>query len=77
MGVAPEVDIGAICFSLGPATSRDEIDYVAACLADVLAWPDWTRRIGRRGDDDRRGGRTSPREHRADLGRRPVRFECG
>jgi cysteine sulfinate desulfinase/cysteine desulfurase-like protein len=40
MGVAPEVDIGAICFSLGRATSRDEIDYVAACLAGVLAWPD-------------------------------------
>ena len=40
MGVAPEVGVGAIRFSLGRATSRDEIDYVAACLAGVLAWPD-------------------------------------
>jgi cysteine desulfurase len=37
MGVAPEVGAGAIRFSLGRATSRDEIDYVVACLSDVLA----------------------------------------
>jgi cysteine desulfurase len=37
MGVAPEVGAGAIRFSLGRATSRDEIDYVMACLGDVLA----------------------------------------
>jgi cysteine desulfurase len=37
MGVAPEVGAGAIRFSLGRATGRDEIDYVVACLSDVLA----------------------------------------
>jgi cysteine desulfurase len=39
MGVAPEVGAGAIRFSLGRATSRDEIDYVVACLSAVLASP--------------------------------------
>jgi cysteine desulfurase len=39
MGVAPEVGAGAIRFSLGRTTSRDEIDYVVACLSSVLARP--------------------------------------
>jgi cysteine desulfurase len=37
MGVARGVGAGAIRFSLGRATNRDEIDYVVACLGDVLA----------------------------------------
>jgi cysteine desulfurase len=39
MGVAPEVGAGAIRFSLGRATSRDEIDYVVTRLRSVLARP--------------------------------------
>jgi cysteine desulfurase len=37
MGVAPEVGAGAIRFSLGRATCRDEIDYVVTRLRSVLA----------------------------------------
>jgi cysteine desulfurase len=36
MGVAPEVGVGALRFSLGRATTRDEIDYAVACLSSVL-----------------------------------------
>jgi cysteine desulfurase len=37
MGVAPQVGMGAIRFSLGRATTREEIDAVAGRLADMLA----------------------------------------
>jgi cysteine desulfurase len=37
MGVAPEIGMGAVRFSLGRTTSRDEIDTVVAQLADILA----------------------------------------
>jgi cysteine desulfurase len=37
MGVAPEFGAGAIRFSLGRATSRDEIDYVVTRLRSVFA----------------------------------------
>jgi cysteine desulfurase len=37
MGVTPEVGAGAIRFSLGRATTRDEIDYVVTRLRSVLA----------------------------------------
>jgi cysteine desulfurase len=37
MGVAPEVGMGAIRFSLGRGTTQDEIDAVADRLASVLA----------------------------------------
>jgi cysteine desulfurase len=37
MGIAPEVGMGALRFSLGRATVRDEIDAVVAQLADILA----------------------------------------
>jgi cysteine desulfurase len=37
MGVAPEVGMGAIRFSLGRATTRDEIDAVVERLANILA----------------------------------------
>jgi cysteine desulfurase len=37
MGIAPEVGMGAIRFSLGRATTRDEIDAVVERLAAVLA----------------------------------------
>jgi cysteine desulfurase len=37
MGVAPEVGAGAIRFSLGRGTGRDEIDYVVTRLRSVLA----------------------------------------
>ncbi len=37
MGAAPEVGMGAVRFSLGRATTRDEIDTVLAQLADMLA----------------------------------------
>jgi cysteine desulfurase len=37
MGVAPEVGAGAIRFSLGRGTRRDEIDYVVTRLRSVLA----------------------------------------
>jgi hypothetical protein len=39
MEVAPEVGAGAGRFSLGRAMSRDEIDYVVACLSAVLVPP--------------------------------------
>ena len=37
MGVAPEVGMGAVRFSLGRATTRDEIDTVVERLTDILA----------------------------------------
>ena len=37
MGVVPEVGIGAVRFSLGRATTRDEIDVVIERLTNVLA----------------------------------------
>ena len=37
MGVAPEVGMGAIRFSLGRGTTQDEIDAVADRLAQILA----------------------------------------
>ena len=37
MGVAPEVGMGAIRFSLGRGTTREEIDMVTAQLTDILA----------------------------------------
>ena len=37
MGVAPEVGMGAIRFSLGRATTRDEIDAVVERLTNILA----------------------------------------
>jgi cysteine desulfurase len=37
MGVAPEVGMGAVRFSLGRATTRDEIDEVVQNLTDLLA----------------------------------------
>ena len=37
MGVAPEVGMGAVRFSLGRATTRDEIDVVVERLTDILA----------------------------------------
>ncbi len=37
MGVETEVGMGAVRFSLGRATTRDEIDTVIAQLADILA----------------------------------------
>jgi len=37
MGIEPGVGMGAVRFSLGRATTRDEIDTVIAQLADVLA----------------------------------------
>jgi len=37
MGVAPEVGMGAVRFSLGRETTRNEIDAVAERLVDVLA----------------------------------------
>ncbi len=36
MGVAPEVGMGAIRFSLGRSTTQDEIDAVADRLAQIL-----------------------------------------
>jgi cysteine desulfurase len=39
MGVAPEVGMGAIRFSLGRSTTRDEIDMVLERLADIFAKP--------------------------------------
>jgi cysteine desulfurase len=39
MGVAPEVGMGAIRFSLGRGTTQDEIDAVADRLAQILAPP--------------------------------------
>ena len=36
MGVAPEVGMGAVRFSLGRATARDEIDSVLAKLTETL-----------------------------------------
>jgi cysteine desulfurase len=37
MGVAPEVGMGAVRFSLGKATTRDEIDTVVRHLTSILA----------------------------------------
>jgi cysteine desulfurase len=37
MGVAPEVGMGAVRFSLGRATTRNEIDVVVERLTDILA----------------------------------------
>ena len=37
MGVPPEVGMGAVRFSLGRATTRDQIDAVAARLSEILA----------------------------------------
>ena len=37
MGVEPEVSMGAVRFSLGRRTTRDEIDRVVAQLTDILA----------------------------------------
>jgi cysteine desulfurase len=37
MGVAPEVGMGAVRFSLGRPTTREEIDAVVACLSELLA----------------------------------------
>jgi cysteine desulfurase len=37
MGVTPEVGMGAVRFSLGRATTRDEIDTVVGHLTKVLA----------------------------------------
>jgi cysteine desulfurase len=37
MGIEPDVGMGAIRFSLGRTTTRDEIDIVVAQLADILA----------------------------------------
>jgi cysteine desulfurase len=37
MGIAPEVGMGAIRFSLGRGTTRDEIQAVVVRLTDVLA----------------------------------------
>jgi len=37
MGVAPEVGMGAVRFSLGRETTRNEIDAVAERLVDILA----------------------------------------
>ena len=37
MGVAPEVVIGAIRFSVGRGTRQEEIDAVADRLAQILA----------------------------------------
>jgi cysteine desulfurase len=37
MGIAPEVGMGAVRFSLGRGTARDEIDAVVEQLADILA----------------------------------------
>jgi cysteine desulfurase len=39
MGVAPEIGMGAIRFSLGRSTTRDEIDMVLERLADIFAKP--------------------------------------
>ena len=37
MGVTPEVGMGAVRFSLGRATTRDEIDAVVERLTNILA----------------------------------------
>jgi cysteine desulfurase len=37
MGVAPQVGIGAVRFSLGRGTTQDEIQTVVDRLTDVLA----------------------------------------
>jgi cysteine desulfurase len=39
MGISPEVGMGAVRFSLGRGTTRDEIDVVVDCLTDLLAAP--------------------------------------
>jgi cysteine desulfurase len=40
MGVSPEVGVGAVRFSLGRGTTRDEIDVVVECLTDIFATTD-------------------------------------
>jgi cysteine desulfurase len=37
MGVEPEVGMGAVRFSLGRGTTREEVDVVLERLADVFA----------------------------------------
>jgi cysteine desulfurase len=37
MGVAPEIGMGAIRFSLGRTTARDEIDVVVERLTEIFA----------------------------------------
>ena len=37
MGIAPEVGMGAVRFSLGRGTTRDEIDAVVERLTSILA----------------------------------------
>ena len=37
MGVAPEVGMGAVRFSLGRGTTRDEIDSVVESLIEISA----------------------------------------
>lgn len=44
MGVAPEVGMGAIRFSLGRSTTQGEIDTVVDQLADILAPSPWPAR---------------------------------
>ena len=39
MGISPEVGMGAVRFSLGRGTTRNEIDVVVERLTDVLATP--------------------------------------
>ena len=41
MGISPEVGMGAVRFSLGRGTTRDEIDVVVECLTDIFATTDW------------------------------------
>ncbi len=40
MGIPPEVGMGAVRFSLGRGTTRDEIDVVVKCLTDIFATTD-------------------------------------
>ena len=40
MGISPEVGMGAVRFSLGRGTTRDEIDVVVKCLTDIFAITD-------------------------------------
>ena len=37
MGVAPEVGMGAVRFSLGRATTREDIDLALAGLTEIFA----------------------------------------
>lgn len=40
MGASPEVGMGAVRFSLGRGTTRDQIDGVVECLTDIFATTD-------------------------------------